>query len=133
MIGHHFDIIWSYIKGLETLKTVEEKQRMGITDDMLKHILKNYSWIPHSSKNSSQLWEYALGYRDSNQTSKLIKSGKEYENTIWRRILNNLPYLLKHKGTRRGVSALLTTYGIPSSPLTIMEFGGPRNLSLIHI
>ena len=127
MIGHHFDIIWSYIKGLETLKTVEEKQRMGITDDMLKHILKNYSWIPHSSKNSSQLWEYALGYRDSNQTSKLIKSGKEYENTIWRRILNNLPYLLKHKGTRRGISALLTTYGIPSSLLTIMEFGGPRN------
>lgn len=127
MIGHHFDIIWSYIKGLERLKTVEEKHRMGVTDDMLKHILKNYSWIPASSKNSSQLWEYALGYRDSNQTSKLVKTGKEYESTIWRRILNNLPYLLKHKGTRRGISALLTTYGIPSSLLTIMEFGGPRN------
>ena len=127
MIGHHFDIIWSYIKGLESLKTVEEKHRMGVTDDMLKHILKNYSWIPASSKNSSQLWEYALGYRDSNQTSKLAKTGKEYESTIWRRILNNLPYLLKHKGTRRGISALLTTYGIPSSLLTIMEFGGPRN------
>ena len=127
MIGHHFDIIWSYIKGLERLKTVEEKHRMGVTDDMLKHILKNYSWIPASSKNSSQLWEYALGYRDSNQTSKLAKTGKEYESTIWRRILNNLPYLLKHKGTRRGISALLTTYGIPSSLLTIMEFGGPRN------
>ena len=52
MIGHHFDIIWSYIKGLERLKTVEEKHRMGVTDDMLKHILKNYSWIPASSKNS---------------------------------------------------------------------------------
>ena len=39
------------IKGLEKLKTVEEKHRMGVTDDMLKHILKNYSWIPHSSKN----------------------------------------------------------------------------------
>ena len=127
MIGHHFDIIWSYIKGLESLKTVEEKHRMGVTDDMLKHVLKNYSWIPASSKNSAQLWEYALGYRDSNQTSKLAKTGKEYENTIWRRILNNLPYLLKHKGTRRGISALLTTYGIPSSLLTIMEFGGPRN------
>ena len=127
MIGHHFDIIWSYIKGLERLKTVEEKHRMGVTDDMLKHILKNYSWIPASSKNSSQLWEYALGYRDSNQTSKLVKTGKEYESTIWRRILNNLPYLLKHKGTRRGISALLTTYGIPSSLLTIMESGGPRN------
>ena len=126
MIGHHFDILWTYITALKKNIKVEEKQRVGISDDMLKHILKNYSWIPHSSQSTKRLWEYALGYRDSKQTSKLIKSGKEYENTIWRRILNNLPYLLKHKGTRRGLSAVLSTYGIPSSLLTIMEFGGPR-------
>ena len=126
MLGHHFDILWSYIRALKKNIKVEEKQRVGISDDMLKHILKNYSWIPHSSQSTKKLWEYVLGYRDSKQTSKLIKSGKEYENTIWRRILNNLPYLLKHKGTRRGLSAVLSTYGIPSSLLTIMEFGGPR-------
>ena len=40
---------------------------------MLKHILKNYSWIPHSSQSTKKLWEYVLGYRDSKQTSKLIK------------------------------------------------------------
>ena len=126
MIGHHFDILWAYITALKKNIKVEEKQRVGISDDMLKHILKNYSWIPHSSQSTKKLWEYVLGYRDSKKTSKLIKSGKEYENTIWRRILNNLPYLLKHKGTRRGLSAVLSTYGIPSSLLTIMEFGGPR-------
>ena len=126
MIGHHFDILWSYITALKKNIKVEEKQRIGISDDMLKHILKNYSWIPHSSQSTKKLWEYVLGYRDSKKTSKLAKSGKEYENTIWRRILNNLPYLLKHKGTRRGLSAVLSTYGIPSSLLTIMEFGGPR-------
>ena len=126
MIGSHFDILWSYVRALKRNSIVEEQQRVGISDDMLKHILKNYSWIPHSSQSTKRLWEYVLGYRDSKQTSKLVKSGKEYENTIWRRILNNLPYLLKHKGTRRGLSAVLTTYGIPSSLLTIMEFGGPR-------
>ena len=126
MLGHHFDILWTYIRALKKNIKVEEKQRVGISDEMLKHILKNYSWIPHSSQSTKKLWEYVLGYRDSKQTSKLIKSGKEYENTIWRRILNNLPYLLKHKGTRRGLSAVLSTYGIPSSLLTIMEFGGPR-------
>lgn len=129
MMGHHFDILWTYIKALKRNTKVEEKQRVGISDDMLKHILKNYSWIPHSSQSTSKLWEYVLGYRDSKQTQKLAISGKEYENTIWRRILNNLPYLLKHKGTRRGLSAVLTTYGIPSSLMTIMEFGGPRQES----
>ena len=39
---------------------------------------------------------------------------------------NNLPYLLKHKGTRRGLSAALSTYGILHL-LTIMEFGGPND------
>ena len=126
MIGSHFDILWSYVRALKRNTKIEENQRVGISDDMLKHILKNYSWIPHSSQSTKRLWEYVLGYRDSKQTSKLVKSGKEYESTIWRRILNNLPYLLKHKGTRRGLSAVLTTYGIPSSLLTIMEFGGPR-------
>ena len=126
MIGSHFDILWSYVRALKRNTKIEEEQRVGISDDMLKHILKNYSWIPHSSQSTKRLWEYVLGFRDSKQTSKLVKSGKEYESTIWRRILNNLPYLLKHKGTRRGLSAVLTTYGIPSSLLTIMEFGGPR-------
>ena len=45
---------------------------------------------------------------------------------VWRRIANNLPYLLKHKGTRKGVYALLSCYGIPSSNLSILEFGGPE-------
>lgn len=126
MIGHHFDILWAYTKALSKNIKIEEKKRVGISDDMLKHVLKNYSWIPHSSQSTKKLWEYVLGYRDSAQTSQLNITGKDYENTIWRRILNNLPYLLKHKGTKRGLSAVLSTYGVPSSLLTIMEFGGPR-------
>ena len=45
MIGSHFDILWSYVKFLKRNSIVEEQQRVGISDDMLKHILKNYSWI----------------------------------------------------------------------------------------
>ncbi len=33
---------------------------------------------------------------------------------------------MKHKGTRRGIYALLSCYGIPSSNLSILEFGGPE-------
>jgi len=44
---------------------------------------------------------------------------------IWNRILNNLPYLYKTKGTIRGIKALVTCYGIPSSLLSIVEYGGP--------
>jgi len=43
---------------------------------------------------------------------------------IYKRIYHNLPYLLKSKGTRRGLQALVTTYGIPSDILTVNEYGG---------
>jgi hypothetical protein len=45
---------------------------------------------------------------------------------LWRRIVNNLPLLLKSKGTKRSVQALLSCYGIPQSFISINEYGGPR-------
>lgn len=49
---------------------------------------------------------------------------KDLEMEPWKRILNNLPYLLKTKGTKRGIKALMSCYGIPSTILKIQEFGG---------
>jgi len=45
---------------------------------------------------------------------------------VWRRVVNNLPHLLKTKGTSRSVKALLSCYGIPESLLSIREYGGPK-------
>ena len=59
-------------------------------------------------------------------TTQEVNPAKQRTYEVWRRIINNLPYLLKHKGTRRGVYALLSCYGIPSSNLSILEFGGPE-------
>ena len=44
---------------------------------------------------------------------------EEITKEIWRRIVNNLPYLYKTKGTLRGVKALLNCYGIPQNLLNI--------------
>lgn len=43
---------------------------------------------------------------------------------IYKRIYHNLAYLLKTRGTERGVKALIATYGIPSDILTPHEYGG---------
>lgn len=60
-------------------------------------------------------------------TEGLIQSRPTTDVTkeIWRRILNNLPYLLKTKGTARSIKALLSCYGIPQTILAIREYGGP--------
>ena len=54
-----------------------------------------------------------------------VISSADATKEIWRRILNNLPYIMKTKGTTRSIKALLSCYGIPSTILDIREYGGP--------
>ena len=49
---------------------------------------------------------------------------------IYKRIYHNLPYLLKTRGTERGVKALIATFGIPSNILTVHEYGGYNYLEV---
>ena len=49
---------------------------------------------------------------------------EQLKNEIYKRLYHNLAYLLKTKGTERGVKALICTYGIPDDILTVNEYGG---------
>jgi len=43
---------------------------------------------------------------------------------IYKRIYHNIPYLLKTRGTKRGVQALITCFGVPEDILSVNEYGG---------
>ena len=137
MIGNYFDIIWAYIKGMSDQKKIAENSSDGIEDSLLFQYLKSFGWNAKNINSNKQLWDYTFGYNNDGITNTLTSDEFLGENTsiitpekatsqIWRRIANNLPYLLKHKGSIRGINALLTCYGIASSNLSIMEFGGPN-------
>lgn len=126
MIGHHFDVLHSYTKSLAQKKNLEHKYQSGIKDALLSQMLKSLGWDAKMGASAQALWTYAFG-QDIDGTETTSMSGKDRQNEVWRRLLNNLPYLMKHKGTSRAVKAALSCYGVPSSMLTIMEFGGPRN------
>ena len=129
MIGHHFDITWSYIKKLTSLATREEHPHDGIPNELLYNVAKSAGWQLLNGKQASELWKYAAGKNQSGnpiQSGSLAsKSDEQINYEVWRRIVNNLPYLLKTKGTRRSIKALIATYGIPSTFLNIKEYGGP--------
>jgi hypothetical protein len=137
MIGQHFDNIYYYTKSIEKSRGLGYKSTNGISDKLLFDVLKSFNWDAKNLSADSQLWNYVFGMdSDGNQQYKptydkngrLVPSNPAKKRTyeIWRRIVNNLPYLLKHKGTRRGVYAIMACYGIPSSNLSILEFGGPE-------
>lgn len=128
MMGQHFDILWSHIKGISQSKKLEHKYEDGIGNEMIYHMLESLGWDADMGVQSQMLWEYAFG-KDSDGTITSEMSGKSRQHQIWRRILNNLPYLLKHKGTKRALYAAMACYGVPASLLTIMEYGGPQDPS----
>jgi hypothetical protein len=125
MVGQHFDNIYYHTKSIENTRKLGYKSQNGISDKLLFDTLKSFNWDAKNLAANETLWNYTFGL-DSDGNTKNLTPAKQRTNEVWRRIINNLPYLLKHKGTRRGIYALLSCYGIPSSNLSILEFGGPE-------
>ena len=129
MVGQHFDIFWTYIKALSDLSNRDSAVGDGIPADLLFHVAESMGFDTYGGKNAVGLWQWAFGtnvsgsYSQAGVTSSI--SDGMITKEIWSRILHNIPYLMKTKGTERGVKALLACYGIPSSLLRVREYGGP--------
>jgi hypothetical protein len=128
MIGHHFDIVWTYINALNRNRNIGYTQSTGMMNDMIYNMLESFGWEGRKAFDSQFLWEYTFG-TNKDGTQKYSMPLKNANEEVWRRILANLPYLLKNKGTGRAMKAIMACYGVPQSMLTIMEFGGPQDPS----
>jgi hypothetical protein len=135
MISQHFDILWTYINNLTAIKYREEHPKDGMPDDLLYHVAESMGFSLLNGKSTSELWKYSLGTNADGTINSddipLIATLSDESNTkeVWRRIVNNLPYILKTKGTSRAIKALVTCFGIPQSVLTIKEYGGPSTFT----
>ena len=133
MLGHHFDILYTYINHMTRIHNREENPKLGMPNELLYSVAKQFGWNLTDGRQDQDLWQYFFGTDESgipvtgsNSIGDPAVSGKNMTYTIWRRIVNNLPLLLKSKGTKRSIQALLSCYGIPQSMITIKEYGGPR-------
>ncbi len=133
MLGHHFDILYTYINHMTRIHNREENPKLGMPNELLYSVAKQFGWNLTDGRQDQDLWQYFFGTNESgipvtgsNSIGDPAVSGKNMTYTIWRRIVNNLPLLLKSKGTKRSIQALLSCYGIPQSMITIKEYGGPR-------
>ena len=111
MIGHHFDILYSYIDALSRNYRNEEHPKLGVGKDTLYDIAKSMGWTLTNGNQATSLWKYKLGVDSGSgayqSTGSLFsKSNEEITTEVWRRIVNNLPYLLKTKGQFLAESSL---------------------------
>jgi hypothetical protein len=125
MIGHYFDASFPYIQQLNQTHDRKEGIADGFSKELIYHIAKNLGLDFENGASFDELWNYTLGTNTSGSyqsTYNITNEDKTKE--IWKRIINNLPYLLKTKGTERGLRALINCFGIPQTILRIREYGG---------
>lgn len=144
MIGQHFDNIWIYYKDLSNRYNATNNPDTGISLDVVGDALRGLGVQLYTNSNVSDNLYYSLfginvdgsllpptgsekitAIGGKYVTSSLeTLSAKDIQQEIYKRLYHNLPYLLKSKGTERGVKALISTFGIPDDILTVREFGG---------
>jgi hypothetical protein len=141
MIGQHFDNVWIYYKDVTNRFNATNDPNTGISLDMVSDAIRSMGVQLYTNTNVTNNVYYDLfGYNYDGTLlpptgSELIKTyvtsslitgsigSKQTQQEIYKRLYHNLPYLLKTKGTRRSIKALISIYGIPDNVLTVNEFG----------
>jgi hypothetical protein len=140
MIGQHFDNIWIYYKDVSNRFNATNNPETGVSLDLVADALKGLGTQLYTNTNVSDNVYYSL-FGVNQDGTLLPPTGSEkitnyvtsslqtlasdtIQKEIYKRIYHNLPYLLKTRGTQRGLKALLSTFGIPDDILTVNEFGG---------
>lgn len=127
MLGHFFDVQYEYINQIPKVYDRQEKLTDGFAKELVYHVAQGLGVDFSNGDNFQDLWSYTLGLDASGSYDNQLKlTGEDRTRETWKRIINNLPYLLKTKGTERGIRALINCYGIPSTILRIKEYGGPE-------
>ena len=139
MIGQHYDVLWTFTKGLTDINSRDESLTSGIAKNLLWHVGTSLGIDLPNGNASEDLWKWSFG---TDISGSLASSGtgftsgslpqmssEDVTKSIWSRLINNLPYFLTTKGTTRGLKAVLACYGVPDTIIQVREYGGPKGLS----
>jgi len=134
MVGQHFDTLWVYAKAVTDKYSADNRLDYGISKDLVGEALRSFGVKLYSSNfsvaNLNSLFLGEFYNTGSEQISSFVTASnqptpdKDILAETYKRIYHNLSYLMKTKGTERGVRALVNCFGIPSGSLSIRTYGG---------
>lgn len=136
MLGHYFDNIGGYIDGFTTKNDNSNSEIDGISKDLTGYMLESLGWSAEVGNENLPLLLAEFSKDDFEVGSELWKKASNMSESdrnkyIWKRILNNLPFILKSKGTEAAIMALINCYGVPNNLIQVKEYGGIVNNSTL--
>ena len=117
MLGEQFDLLRSYIDNYQNIYRLGYKNPNSMPDNLLP-IIGNSLGFDLKNPLTGSLGEYLESTRgDEVGDKKAIAS-------LWTKILNNLVYIYKTRGTRESINTLLNLYGYNTNSFNLTEYGG---------
>ena len=117
MLGEQFDLLRSYINNYENFYTLGYKNPNSIPDNLLP-IIGNTLGFDLKNPLSGSLENYLQSTRGDEVGDRQAIS------SLWTKILNNIVYVYKTKGTMESLNTLLNLYGYDTNNFELTEFGG---------
>jgi hypothetical protein len=123
-----FDELKMYIDQMSRLNKADYSTTSGIADTFLPFLAKEYGIELPRLFSSPTYLQYFHGDNLTQDKSLGTNALYQLESTIWRRILTNLPHIIKSKGTISSVKGIIRSMGIdPDVTVRFKEYGGVKS------
>ena len=127
-----FDDMKLFIDSFSTLRTVDYDTNETVPDAFLLDTVKSFGFHLPPLFNDATLEQYIRGENiDMQEISTSEHTLRHVQNTLLRRVLVNMPDVLRSKGTQHSIKSFLRAVGIdPGNNVRIREYGGPTSQQL---
>ncbi len=126
-----FDEIKLFTKAFVDTSWADYDETNTVPDAFLRRYANQLGIDLPSLFQNSELNQYLYGDNIENKISINDMSLQTIQNKVWRRLLTNIPDILKSKGTTTALKQYVRSLGMePDSIFRIREYGGPTKRSL---
>jgi hypothetical protein len=126
-----FDEMKLYIDAFSTLRNLDYSGVDNVPNNFLYDIVKMYGFHLPPLFNNSTIEQYIDGENVEYEISTEELSLKDIQNELLRRVLINVPDVIRSKGTQHSIKSFLRSVGVdPNNTMRIREYGGPTTRAL---
>lgn len=126
-----FDEMKLFIDSFSSLRTVRYDLNTSMPNNFLRDLVRQYGFHMPPLFADSTLEQYIHAENIGQEISSNETPLKHVQNELLRRILINLPDVLRSKGTQHSIKVFLRAIGIdPENSVRLREFGGPTTRQL---
>lgn len=114
--GEEFDQIKGYIDNLAFSHSINYTETETVSNKFLPRLTQLLGWKQPINFTDTDFFEF-FGQEDDNN-----KTLEDYNYDLWRRILTNINWLYKRKGTRDAITFMFKVVGAPDCLVNFNEF-----------